>query len=125
MKGVVNKNYAMLVSYFFFFFQAEDGIRDPLVTGVQTWCSSDLVALRIFLDGSAHDAGTYTTRSNEQHQRWASAVVQHCGQIGVCRRMLELHRVGLLDLSRSEERRVGKECRSRGSQYHSKKKSAY
>src|SRR5687767_6110309 len=28
--------------YFFFFFQAEDGIRDKLVTGVQTLCSSDL-----------------------------------------------------------------------------------
>src|SRR5207247_5158221 len=28
--------------YSFFFFQAEDGIRDPLVTGVQT-CASDLV----------------------------------------------------------------------------------
>src|SRR5204862_5058271 len=27
---------------FFFFFQAEDGIRDLYVTGVQTWCSSDL-----------------------------------------------------------------------------------
>ena len=25
-----------------FFFQAEDGIRDSPVTGVQTWCSSDL-----------------------------------------------------------------------------------
>src|SRR5207247_7196583 len=24
------------LTYFFFFFQAEDGIRDPLVTGVQT-----------------------------------------------------------------------------------------
>jgi len=30
---------------FFFFFQAEDGIRDDLVTGVQTVCSSDLIAL--------------------------------------------------------------------------------
>src|SRR5215216_6958173 len=30
--------------FVFFFFQAEDGIRDDLVTGVQT-CSSDLVAL--------------------------------------------------------------------------------
>src|SRR5438105_438066 len=26
----------LLFLYFFFFFQAEDGIRDPLVTGVQT-----------------------------------------------------------------------------------------
>src|SRR5205807_5142711 len=35
---------------FRFFFQAEDGIRDYKVTGVQTWCSSDLnldEALRI------------------------------------------------------------------------------
>src|ERR1041384_4269299 len=31
------------ICYFFFFFQAEDGIRDKLVTGVQTWCSSDLM----------------------------------------------------------------------------------
>src|SRR5260221_2241869 len=30
------------VRLFFFFFQAEDGIRDHCVTGVQTWCSSDL-----------------------------------------------------------------------------------
>ena len=29
-----------------FFFQAEDGIRDIGVTGVQTWCSSDLFCLR-------------------------------------------------------------------------------
>src|SRR5262249_3986070 len=30
------------VMFFCFFFQAEDGIRDWSVTGVQTWCSSDL-----------------------------------------------------------------------------------
>src|SRR5204863_5254580 len=30
----------------FFFFQAEDGIRDLYVTGVQTLCSSDLAASR-------------------------------------------------------------------------------
>src|SRR5205085_9294729 len=33
------------LSVFFFFFQAEDGIRDLTVTGVQT-CSSDLPAAR-------------------------------------------------------------------------------
>src|ERR1017187_10373030 len=32
--------------FFFFFFQAEDGIRDTSVTGVQTWCSSDLSRIR-------------------------------------------------------------------------------
>src|SRR5215469_2886878 len=36
---------------FFFFFQAEDGIRDLYVTGVQT------CALPIFMPGDAHDQG--------------------------------------------------------------------
>src|SRR3712207_1463747 len=34
------------MSYFFFFFQAEDGIRDIGVTGVQDVCSSDLLVPR-------------------------------------------------------------------------------
>src|SRR3712207_8533489 len=37
-----------------FFFQAEDGIRDICVTGVQNVCSSDLGL--ILLDGSLFDA---------------------------------------------------------------------
>jgi len=31
--------------FFFFFFQAEDGIRDIGVTGVQDVCSSDLICI--------------------------------------------------------------------------------
>src|SRR3989441_7043882 len=34
-----------IIFYFFFFFQAEDGIRDKLVTGVQT-CALPILALR-------------------------------------------------------------------------------
>src|SRR6267378_6916425 len=34
----------MLNSFFFFFFQAEDGIRDLYVTGVPDVCSSDLAS---------------------------------------------------------------------------------
>src|SRR5256884_3458709 len=34
---------------FFFFFQAEEGIRDVAVTGVQTWCSSDLTLVGLDL----------------------------------------------------------------------------
>src|SRR5437762_10778581 len=34
--------YIMISSFLFFFFQAEDGIRDTSVTGVQDVCSSDL-----------------------------------------------------------------------------------
>src|SRR5438552_12799048 len=40
-----------LLFFFFFFFQAEDGIRDDLVTGVQT------CALPIFVSYARHSAG--------------------------------------------------------------------
>src|SRR5476651_1277059 len=71
----------------FFFFQAEDGIRDISVTGVQT------CALPIY--GSA-----------------TPAVPRMIAEGG--RRM----RPVVVPSSRSEERRVGKECRSRWSPYH-------
>src|SRR5216683_6954610 len=77
--------------FFFFFFQAEDGIRDLIVTGVQT------CALPI---SSAPGMSTPCTGG------WASS--RRCRSCG--RR------------TRSEERRVGKECRSRWSPDHSKKK---
>src|SRR5216683_8289403 len=45
--------------FFFFFFQAEDGIRDLIVTGVQT------CALPIFSPGFGHswNAGTYSPQT--------------------------------------------------------------
>src|SRR5205085_9542394 len=72
--------------FFFFFFQAEDGIRDLTVTGVQT------CALPIYLHGLA------------QLARLEVEVLRH-GRADV-----QLH---LAEHGRSEERRVGKECRSR------------
>src|SRR5438067_5202944 len=86
-----------LLSSFFFFFQAEDGIRDRNVTGVQT------CALPIFVDdGSGMDRDTL-----DQALRLGSLT----------------QRDEAVDLGkRSEERRVGKECRSRWSPYHEKKK---
>src|SRR5438445_12328045 len=88
--------FVVLVIYifFFFFFQAEDGIRDIGVTGVQT------CALPIF-DGAA--------RLVEQEAR----VDAPAGEVDV---VVARYR------RRSEERRVGKECRSRWSPYHEKKK---
>src|SRR6266404_721443 len=71
----------------FFFFQAEDGIRDKLVTGVQT-CA--------FRSGRCRP--------------W-----RRTRRPGCSRRTRAWDRAG------SEERRVGKECRSRWSPYHSKK----
>src|SRR3989442_3149461 len=90
----------------FFFFQAEDGIRDADVTGVQT------CALPI---------SDFGRRSRPPHcgspAGLAHWVLSACA-LPVCR----LDDWGLLPfadfIDRSEERRVGKECRSRWSPYH-------
>src|SRR3712207_7126821 len=86
----------------FFFFQAEDGIRDIGVTGVQT-CALPISGL-----------------PKEQRSRAiligiAAATVLRIIFAGLTTQLLQI--VGLL-LARSEERRVGKECRSRWSPYH-------
>src|SRR3712207_6861307 len=92
----------------FFFFQAEDGIRDIGVTGVQT------CALPIFVGGE------------ERRDETVDPVVLGPGagedlRGSVARRQRQqLHEVlaAAPDQVRSEERRVGKECRSRWSPYH-------
>src|SRR5690348_17789176 len=75
-----------------FFFQAEDGIRDGRVTGVQT------CALPICGGPRRH-----------------AQVPDHSHRA-------ELREPGALGQGRSEERRVGKECRSWRSPAQSKKK---
>src|SRR5688572_30867479 len=87
----------------FFFFQAEDGIRDLTVTGVQT------CALPIFR--VAEPAGVRDTASNV-----AAAFVKRNMRSGSQRTSVPDDR-RTAD-PRSEERRVGKECRSRWSPYH-------
>ena len=77
-----------------FFFQAEDGIRDYKVTGVQT-CALPILHICPHFEGGevAHSLFTFHTHSLI---------------------FTPLHTVPY----RSEERRVGKECRSRWSPYH-------
>src|SRR5216683_2225156 len=70
-----------------FFFQAEDGIRDLIVTGVQT-CALPISVRPV------------------PAERRRGGLPRH-----------RLFRVEWREL-RSEERRVGKECRSRWSPYH-------
>src|SRR5256885_8966406 len=96
-----------------FFFQAEDGIRDYKVTGVQT-CALPIYEMR--------------TGSRSQllgDFEWRGLIVD-ATSLGE----LDAHLAGAPrsiycgfdptadSLHRSEERRVGKECRSRGSPYH-------
>src|SRR2546425_9555432 len=93
-----------------FFFQAEDGIRDKLVTGVQT------CALPIFPSGDAgdfHGIGDTTVTPTIIASRGV-------GFQDFYGRAFRRARRPTLKISagRSEERRVGKECRSRWSPYH-------
>src|SRR2546426_3564821 len=88
---------------FFFFFQAEDGIRDYKVTGVQT-CALPIfvlawltVFLRLLWEPLKKDI-------TENPAVFSSYVLLIPAVLGL--------------LMRSEERRVGKECRSRWSPYH-------
>src|SRR6266513_3907864 len=77
----------------FFFFQAEDGIRDRNVTGVQT------CALRSTKERTMADRSRFDELKERSDRQWAAL------------------------LRRSEERRVGKECRSRWSRDHYKQKN--
>src|SRR5258708_18521524 len=95
---VICMSYVLLL---FFFFQAEDGIRDDLVTGVQT------CALPIFPDRSDGGLGGSAASGKARRLRRSDHVV------GSNRGQIPDDRMG-----RSEERRVGKECRSRWSPYH-------
>src|SRR5258708_17841285 len=96
-----------------FFFQAEDGIRDDLVTGVQT-CALPiyaLVASCCCCDESV--PGKAAVGSSMMY--WISdAWAAPYGKLTGGRKFSG----AFSSLSRSEERRVGKECRSRWSPYH-------
>src|SRR5258708_15563741 len=97
----------------YFFFQAEDGIRDDLVTGVQT------CALPISRQAQERRPG-----ASEPREYFLALHSEHRGPAGVA--AIPLCRVLYSKpgapapryRSRSEERRVGKECRSRWSPYH-------
>src|SRR5438874_5248206 len=94
--------------YFFFFFQAEDGIRDLYVTGVQT------CALPIY---SNPEFFTFLQVKNSGLLLTGYAISSlKIITISAIRPSSACNQEVLF--SRSEERRVGKECRSRWSAYH-------
>src|SRR2546430_3305102 len=96
---------------YFFFFQAEDGIRDLTVTGVQT-CA--LPISRGHLRGSSRCLCPRARRPTSGGLGRAPLPLTTEGPSYVTRGCLRAVRDG----ARSEERRVGKECRSRWSPYH-------
>src|SRR2546430_10715097 len=106
-------NEIRVVSGRFFFFQAEDGIRDLTVTGVQTCAlpifrSKTLVEIRLgHLEGGSDETDLDERFAPDAPGRNAP---------GDFRRRVGAHQA--YRVRRSEERRVGKECRSRWSPYH-------
>src|SRR5690349_22185255 len=96
--------------FFFFFFQAEDGIRDLYVTGVQT-CALPISTIINRLLASSMDSRETSSNfppnpifgaRHAKSSREPPVMVTRKARMNI----------------RSEERRVGKECRSRWSQDH-------
>src|SRR5256885_3645328 len=95
--------------FIFFFFQAEDGIRDYKVTGVQT-CALPIFAPR----PDSRMAQTIFSCFLSSYSLCDGAL-DALDNAPIMRRAFSSD--SAFD-SRSEERRVGKECRSRWSPYH-------
>src|SRR3712207_7687772 len=104
--------------YILFFFQAEDGIRDIGVTGVQT-CALPILHSCIFFVVGPSSCSMWDAASawfDEQcHVRAQDSNQRNTGPPAAERANLTTRPRGQ---PRSEERRVGKECRSRWSPYH-------
>src|SRR2546429_1732105 len=101
-----------LLDVIFFFFQAEDGIRDVAVTGVQT-CALPISYRERLVAEAVHllQKRAVGAAGKARPLLVDDAEGQELGG-------LELRGKLRLALARSEERRVGKECRSRWSPYH-------
>src|SRR5437868_7456562 len=113
--------YCMSCLFCFFFFQAEDGIRDRNVTGVQT-CA-------LPISSSAPPTLGATLAVFKQHTDQVTTVAwapnnAHFIASGSNDKTVQIWNVSTLAASarhaqakqRSEERRVGKECRARRAQ---------
>src|SRR3712207_8348091 len=98
----------------FVFFQAEDGIRDIGVTGVQT-CALPIYPIGLRMSVLPVLAATPPTAATASTETTAPTAPTATG--GSFSSQLK-SAMGGSGAARSEERRVGKECRSRWSPYH-------
>src|SRR5256885_9849009 len=115
-EGVVTTAEAIVAALYrvvvFFFFQAEDGIRDYKVTGVQT------CALPISLDDRIVALGNGRQRDSADTRNIKKLLGNEHSRYQKTQRRAYNSNERNTGIARSEERRVGKECRSRWSPYH-------
>ena len=103
---------------FIFFFQAEDGIRDSPVTGVQT-CALPIYDLNSMLGDVNEKLNAKQELINNLESQLLTQSKEITHDISNNNLMVAKEDVNIREEpSRSEERRVGKECRSRWSPYH-------
>src|SRR3712207_6872373 len=111
----------------FFFFQAEDGIRDIGVTGVKTCalpiyiCICGLMTMAPFTEDTEEQRKVFR-KLRILKEEWNKKYFQD-KLTELSMGMSNDYKIALQEGStiirlRSEERRVGKECRSRWSPYH-------
>src|SRR5947209_8993983 len=100
-----------VLPYRVFFFQAEDGIRDIGVTGVQT-CALPIFEISEFTGMIRIGAGPQRSAFLSSFFTLVGCHGAHvtAGLLWIGTMMAQIWAKGF----RSEERRVGKECRSRG-----------
>src|SRR5437867_7228439 len=103
----------LVFCFVFFFFQAEDGIRDRTVTGVQT------CALPIFANAiePRTSIGCYDP-FERRYTLYSGVQAPFRQRKEISGTVLHFPETNLRVVARSEERRVGKECRSRLSPDH-------
>src|SRR5699024_12629478 len=114
--------------FVFFFFQAEDGIRDRNVTGVQTCALPIFIATGSFICKSCLVISLPAIKSIDFSGFFSKLILTDFSSSPII--ILELinescsiftslnSEPNSVLILRSEERRVGKECRSRSSRLH-------
>src|SRR5688572_31337680 len=107
---------AVTLAAFIFFFQAEDGIRDLTVTGVQT-CALPISLRMAAVRPLGLEERLVPRLGHVPAARPVAGLAPHPAEVPGRR---GVRKAGLGP--RSEERRVGKECRSRWSPARSNKK---
>src|SRR5256884_9508055 len=103
-----------------FFFQAEDGIRDVAVTGVQTCAlpvTTSILHLQEILVVTQDSGAGNLLRSSVGSQQIEAVAdllgLDHLGPAAPLQLTVWVHGIVKVFMGRSEERRVGKEGRSR------------